>query len=544
MHKSLRSCLSAITVAVFYLACLFGPAASAQEGQQLGSNFIPFDGIATILASPAAVMNSPATQLYPHEIAEAWCLDNIGVSPKDCESMKFVTAVPGPAGPMAALVVKMKNDFSIGDLHPQLIGDGSIIDVDGLKCISVPNSPGVVIHQLDAKSAVLSTRDWLDNVIAVADGNENGALANLADKAPHAAHLTVLLAVEPVRPMINGFLQSQIDQIPPPFVEFTKIPDLLDAVLIRINLDDEEAGLNLTLLARDEKSAEEMQRIVVDGLTLGKLMAMQQMMQNIQGDDSIQQATQAYSERVAGLIIERLTPERTGRRLTLTASPGGGLATQGVLAAMLLPAIQQARFAARRVSSMNNLKMIGLAMHNHHAAYRQLPVTEQGRDENGKPMLSWRVHLLPFLEESELYEQFNLDEPWDSEHNIKLLDQMPDIFKHSNVETAPGMTVYQAPIGEEFIFRPSAVTRFRDVLDGLSNTIMVFESSAENAVEWTRPDDVEIDLDNPLDAMGKQGQTFTVLLGDGSVRAIPLTIDQDTLRSLLTRAGKEVVADF
>lgn len=529
----------------FCLAGVVACGATAQDVQKLGSDFIPFDGIAAVMLNPAAVTNSPATVLYPHELAEAWCLDNIGISPKDCESIKFVTAMPGPAGPMAAVVVKMNKDFSITDLNPQLIGDGSMIDIDGLKCIGVPAAGGVVvIHQLDSKTAILSTRDWLDNVVAVASGNDKGALATLAEKAPHAGQLTALVAIEPVRPMINGLLQSQIDQIPPPFVEFTKIPDLLDAVLLRVDLEDADEGLNLTLLARDDASAEQLQRIVVDGLNFGKMIAMQQMMQNIQGDDAIQEATQAYSQRLSGLMIERLTPERSGRRLTLKASPGGGLATQGVLVALLLPAVQSARFAARRASSMNNLKMIGLSLHNYHSAYKQLPVAQQGLDENGKPYLSWRVHVLPFVEEFELYQQFKLDEPWDSDHNIKLLEQMPQVFRHPNVDVGPGMTVYQAPMGEGLMFSSEGPSKFRDIRDGLSNTIMVYESNAEDAVEWTRPDDVEIDMDNPLDFMGQVGTTFSVLMGDGSVRAIANTMNEDTLRALLTKDGGEIVNDF
>lgn len=520
------------------------PSNAQDNAQRLGSQFVPFDAIAAVLLSPSAVMSSPATELYPHEIVEAWCLDNIGISPRDCESIKFVTAMPGPAGPMAALIVKMKSDFSISELNPQLIGDGTMIDLDGLKCIPIPSGNGVVIHQHDSRTAVLATQDWLDNVLAVADGNENGVLANLADKAPHDGHLTALLAIEPVRPMVNGLLQSQIDNIPPPFVEFTKIPNLLDAILIRLDMEDQETGANLTLLAVDDESAEEMQKIVVDGLQIGRAIAMQQMLRNVQGDDPIQEATQAYGDRVAELLIEKLTPKRKGRRLTLTTTPGGGMASNGVLVALLLPAVQSARGAARRVSSMNQLKQMGLAMHNYHDAYRELPVNQHSRDAEGKPLLSWRVHILPFVEEQALYEQFHMDEPWDSDHNLKLLERMPKIYEHPNVRLAPGMTIYQAPIGEELIFKPTEATRFRDITDGMSNTIMVFESNAESAVEWTRPRDVEIDLDNPLDVMGDQGPAFNALLGDGSVRQIQTTIDVETLRALLTSAGGERVNDF
>jgi hypothetical protein len=520
---------------------LSGSPATAQE--KLGSQFIPFDAIASILISPAAITDSPATQLYPHEIAEAWCLDNIGFAPKDCESIKFVTAMPGPAGAMAAAIIKMKIDFAITDLNPQVIGNGEMIDVEGRKCIEVPGAPGVVIHQFDSKTAIMATQDWLDNVINVADGNPNGALAQLADKAPHAGHLTALVAIEPVRPVVNGFLQSIINQIPPPFVEFTEIPNLLDAVLIRVNLDDQDAGLDLTMLATDEDAAQELLTIVDNGMKFARQMALMQVAAGIDGNDPVQAAAQAYFDRMADQTIEKLTPKREGRRLSLSASPGGGIATQGMLVGLLLPAVQSARFAARRASSNNNLKMIGLALHNHHSAFKSLPDAAI-RDEDGKPLLSWRVKILPFIEEQGLYEQFHLDEPWDSPHNIKLLEQMPAVYEQPNLKLPPGKTVYQAPVGDELMFKTDEATGFRQVTDGLSNTVMVFESSADNAVEWTKPDDVEIDLDDPLTVMGDIGERFSVLLGDGAVRSIPRTIDADTLKKLLTRSGGEVVPNF
>src|SRR5207249_2796575 len=84
------------------------------------------------------------------------------------------------------------------------------------------------------------------------------------------------------------------------------------------------------------------------------------------------------------------------------------------------------RIAGRRTVSQNNLKQIGLAMHNYHDTYRHFP-PQALTDKNGKPLLSWRVAVLPFIEQDNLYRQFKLDEPWDSEHNRKLLERMPKL---------------------------------------------------------------------------------------------------------------------
>src|SRR5690606_9142573 len=100
-----------------------------------------------------------------------------------------------------------------------------------------------------------------------------------------------------------------------------------------------------------------------------------------------------------------------------------------------------------------------------------------GVGDDGKPMLSWRVAVLPFLEQAELYEKFHLDEPWDSEHNLKLLEEMPDVYRHPNRATKPGHTVYQAVVSDESLLRATEPSRLRDVTDGTSNTILAVETA-------------------------------------------------------------------
>ena len=108
-----------------------------------------------------------------------------------------------------------------------------------------------------------------------------------------------------------------------------------------------------------------------------------------------------------------------------------------LLIGLMLPAIQVTRQAAREMTSVNNVRQMVLSMHNYYASKKQnFPL----QNRNG---LSWRVHILPFIERSDLYERFNLDEPWDSPHNIQLLGEMPSTFECPNVVLEPGFTVYQ-----------------------------------------------------------------------------------------------------
>ncbi len=221
-------------------------------------------------------------------------------------------------------------------------------------------------------------------------------------------------------------------------------------------------------------------------------------------------------------------------------------AAVGVGVALFLPAVQQARTAARRSQDMNNLKQIGLAMHNSHEAYGRFPAPAL-LSKDDKKLLSWRVHLLPFLEEESLYKQFKLDEPWDSANNKPLIEKMPRVFaspSHDDL-TKQGKTVFVAPKGKGTAWDDPQGRRIRDFRDGTSNTILVVEANKMAAVIWTKPDDIEIDFDDPIkDLKGARTGGFLVLLCDGSVRFISDNINIATLKALLTRAGGEVIDNY
>ncbi|MFN6052013.1 MAG: DUF1559 domain-containing protein, partial [Planctomycetia bacterium] len=124
------------------------------------------------------------------------------------------------------------------------------------------------------------------------------------------------------------------------------------------------------------------------------------------------------------------------------------------------------REAAQRASSTNNLKMIGLAMHNYDATYNGFPPVAISDKKTGKPLLSWRVALLPYLDEDNLYRQFKLDEPWDSEHNIKLAAKMPKVYTHPT-KNKPGdnKTHYRVFYGNGAVFDMNKPCSFRDITD-------------------------------------------------------------------------------
>lgn len=263
--------------------------------------------------------------------------------------------------------------------------------------------------------------------------------------------------------------------------------------------------------------------------------------QSLQADRSgIGQPTQAYLNRIVQSKFNELAPVAEEGQLVIRLREVLDLETAFHFG-LLLPAVEGARSSARQLSSSNNLKMIGLAMHNYHETFACLParrVTAAGKESG----LSWRVHVLPFLEQQELYEQFHLDEPWDSEHNKTLIEKMPAVFAKPGVELPAGETVYLTLDGPGTFMQDDQATRFKDITDGLSNTVMAVEANPDQAVIWTKPDDLSYDPQQPLNGLGSvRPEGFHVLMGDGSVHLKASDVDPKNFAAMVTVAGGEVI---
>jgi hypothetical protein len=237
-----------------------------------------------------------------------------------------------------------------------------------------------------------------------------------------------------------------------------------------------------------------------------------------------------------GAVRELLTPKVAGDRLTLTLN-------DKEVSSILVPLAAQTQGAARRQQSMNNLKQMALALHNYHDTHGNFPA-HASYDKQGNPLLSWRVHILPFIEQNALYQEFHLDEPWDSAHNKKLIARLPPVYRDPLAKAGPGKTTYVAPVGKDTIFPPGPKgTQIRDITDGTSNTLFIVELDDAHAVIWTRPDDLRYDAQQPLKGLASHQGMFLAAYADGSVRGVARKIGLDTLRALFTRNGGEVLGN-
>ena len=218
----------------------------------------------------------------------------------------------------------------------------------------------------------------------------------------------------------------------------------------------------------------------------------------------------------------------------------------GVLAALLLPAVQAAREAARRAQCSNNLKQLGLAMHNYHDAYKSFPPAYIA-DENGTPMHSWRVLLLPYLEQSMLYEMYDFDEPWDGPNNSALAPLIARAYQCASDPNPGTETNYVMIVGPGTLSDGTGTNGFRDITDGSSNTIMLVEVTG-SGINWMEPrdlnaDEITFEINDPLGPgiSSNHPGVANVLLCDGSVHSMYEGTDPETIKAMTTIAGGEPV---
>jgi prepilin-type processing-associated H-X9-DG protein len=220
----------------------------------------------------------------------------------------------------------------------------------------------------------------------------------------------------------------------------------------------------------------------------------------------------------------------------------------GVLVALLLPAVQAAREAARRTQCSNNLKQIGLALHNYHDTYRSFPPA-YSVDENGQPLHSWRTLILPFLGYDQLYSQIDLNEPWDSDKNRRFHSEVIPAFQCHSAPGAPGGSAcsYMVVVGPNTMFQGSAGVSLTSVSDGTANTIAVVEVKPQGT-SWMAPVDLKQGTaminQSPTDAGSFHPGGMNVLMADGSVRFISNTVNPQTYQNLITIDDGQVVPGF
>jgi hypothetical protein len=236
-------------------------------------------------------------------------------------------------------------------------------------------------------------------------------------------------------------------------------------------------------------------------------------------------------------IAEQIKPTLEGDRVVLNIDLEPG----SVVTEVLYRSLRESHDRSRCV---DNLKQIGLALHGYHDIHKAFPPA-YSRDTSGRPLLSWRVLILPFLEQDALYREFHLDEPWDSPHNRTLIDKIPAVYRCPAMSRQPadrGKTTYLGPRGKATVFSGAEGIKISEITDGTSNTIFAIDAGDDRAVTWTRPDDWEVEPELEMKGLfGHHPEGTVAGFLDGWALFLRETIKPETLKALVTRNGGEVV---
>jgi hypothetical protein len=454
----------------------------------------------------------------------------------------------GPAPvPEFVLVVSTSRPFDRAKLIKGLLPEGVEAKAGKWKCY-VDANQGAALCVLDDRTFAFGAPSAVEKLTVHGRG-QAGKLQEGVDLAAGGQSLVAAIQLESLSATVKAM------PLPKPLSALAEA----QTVLVSARLA-QEPRIDCKVRFADGKWAESGEQGARFAIALARQQlqtARAEMEALIKGPDESQVGTaQELPRAAAGLLglgmielldeqLAKLPLKRQGDALTLSIelSPGpygSVVAWAGFSAGLFLPAVQKVREAGNRVQSQNNLKQIALAMHTYHDANNHFPAAAIC-DKNGKPLLSWRVAILPYVEQQNLYQQFHLDEPWDSEHNKKLLAQMPAIYALPSV-SKPGdsKTYYRVFVGPQAMFEMDKGRRIADCTDGTSNTFMAAE--AAEAVPWTKPEGLLYDADKPVPKLGKFfSGGFHVAYMDGSVHFVKHTVPEAVLRAMITRSGGEVI---
>jgi type II secretory pathway pseudopilin PulG len=503
---------------------------------------------------PRQILQSEAASLLPIEVASAAGVEYLGSDPADVEQVTVFSELPLGGPPNYGVVLKFARPFSMKSIPDRLAAHtqpGMLNDEPYLESTQ-PLLPS--IYSPDEHTLVIAPDLLLRRLVNPTPGAASGKLVERIRNVPAGDDLYLAVDIASFRPLIALGL-AQAKNIPPEVKPYLDLPNLIESVELSFNLTH-DAVSQLVVHANDDASAEQLQSRVTAATEMWQDKFAQQMRDEIAKNPEMQgpigDAYLKYLDRMRHTQQNSLWhAQRAGSDISLFHFRYGNslqqqlvtVAVIGIMVALILPAIQAAREAARRNQSMNNMRQLMLALLNYESAKASFP-PQAICDPNGKSLLSWRVAILPYLEQQQLYSQFHLDEPWDSDHNKSLIAQMPAVFNDPSYNIPPGKTPYLAVIGEQCGFDGTDKgLKIRKFTDGTNRTVMLVTANPDRAVEWTKPDDLTFDASHPTAGLGASPHPgiWLAAFADGHVEAVSNDADPKMVKAMFTRNGGEQV---
>ena len=534
--------LMVTSAAAFLIAWPGGGRAGEPARPAIDVSLVTPDDFAAIVIHPRRIAQSPlvAEQLKNEMIAGA--IEKFGIDPSEVEEIVVLVRM-GEMRPdvhvlLPTIITRFTHDIDAKEVLTKLqaaIDPRRPVPIKetqfgGKTCLDL--GAACPLAYVPSKNTLIltSTKENMEKVVAGAE--PKGPLLQRLKKADTGQDFIIVLAPEALADF-NKIIDAAKKHSPPLMAPYLDAAKTVQGGTASFNLTAPSL-LRVVLDVKDAEAADNLEDLLEQSLRMasaGLMMAKQTMPKEMQ-------ATLGPVVKLAEQFVDGAKAAKSGNQVTLDVKRPEILDTAGPrIVSELTKSILEARASGRRAMQMNNMHQISLAMLAYEASHESFPPATI--ETNGKPLLSWRVAILPFLDADPLYKTFHLDEPWDSPHNLEVAKTMPAVYQSPD-SPSDGKTRVMLFTGKGAAFDGGKKIRPADIHDGASCTILCVEAGPDKAVPWTKPEDLPFDPEKPLAALGKMSSTgFVAAFFDGCVHR--LKVDDKTLKALITPNGGEPI---
>ena len=495
---------------------------------------VPEEALAVIAFRPAQLLAEPTLkpirELLLKDMERSPDMAFLGLKPMDVKSVTviYLFLEPGETGRVpfkTVFLVETIDELKQAQMK-QLFSKSELVKTEfqGKTLLTKESEIGDTLVFLDENSFLIS--DKSSGVKTVLDQlqNRDNRVWTKRLTGVSTASVAAGINMQALRTRLGEALIQPMTQRIPAWPMIAPIWQNTEIATLGVTV---QKDLSLKLIFEQKNNSEQLKQSLDGLLLLGKNMIRQFQATRGNLNRPLQPNEESYLKRLENAFTEtQVTQNDT--RVTFSSVFKQDLLSQMV--DLTIPAIHQARAAARRARSRNNIKQIMLALHNYHERHQHLPpAVVIGPD--GKTPHSWRVELLPYLDQQVLYDQYRMNEPWDSEHNLKIAETVVPVF-HCPGSKKPANSSYFVVVGDGTAFGKKEGVSFKEITGGTTQAIAIVE--AKRDIPWTKPEDIAFDGKKLPKFGGYHPGGYQVGICDGSVKFISDLLDDNTLKTLLS----------
>lgn len=491
---------------------------------------LPSNTVLAMVARPSTILASPTISRVPIEVSLEGFRQQTGMDLSQVEWLLAFGERPVD-GPLSfGMVVRFVGQFDWRKLPQSTLRDTQLGLLDGRPYRQGRNPRSISICLWDEHTLILAPDATVRRVMGPmpASRPESAAVTIVRSRLPQQLDLHAVVDLERLRDLMPALCGAMA----PATISTAEIGQLvedLSVVELRIRLS-RELVMGMNLYGRDVEAAARLERLCAEWAAAPGAADV------ASGPTAAAGLTpaSAYARRVLWQMLQRTPPRRRDEQVQLGFR---GEVTDQVAAmaslAMLLPNSERSGGITGHLETCDALQRLASAMRAFAAEHQQMPTTLSS-DASGRPLLSWRVRLLPYLGHSSLYEQFRLDEAWDSPHNQALVAQMPEVFQHPD-RAADGRTTYLVPVLDPAPQHPLDFSTTAAAVGDSPRKLLLIDASTSQAVVWTQPVDLEINMQQVGESLGDKAKSgFVGARADGIVEFFPPSLSPAELQRLFT----------